>query len=63
MPVGLMYLAASVFDRWPRFPVTRDQLRMLAAGNVVDAGVLRELLGRELRRFAGDELAYLTRDS
>jgi NADH dehydrogenase len=63
MPVGLMYLAASVFDRWPRFPVTRDQLRMLAAGNVVDAGGLRDLLARELRRFAGDELAYLTRDS
>ncbi len=59
MPIPLMSIVASLFDRWSWFPVTRDQLRMLAAGNVVRDDVLCQLIGREPRRFTAESLAYL----
>jgi NADH dehydrogenase len=59
MPIGVMYLGATLFDRLPFFPVTREQLTMLADGNVVDPAQLRVLLGRELRRFDTENLSYL----
>jgi len=61
MPIGIMSAAATLFDRLPFFPVTRDQLRMLAEGNTAGPDDLRELTGREPRCFTPDELAYLRR--
>jgi len=59
MPIGLMRIAATLLDRLPFFPVTRDQLTMLAEGNTADSAELRALIGREPRPFAPAELAYL----
>jgi uncharacterized protein YbjT (DUF2867 family) len=60
MPITLMSGVAAIFDRWPWFPVTRDQLAMLAAGNVVPGDALRQLIGRDLHRFAAPSLDYLS---
>ena len=35
MPFGLMRIQAAVLEKLPRPPVTRDQLKMLAAGDNV----------------------------
>ncbi len=61
MPLGVMRAAAALLDRIPAFPVTRDQLDMLAEGNTADPGTLRELLGREPVAFDGSALDYLAR--
>ena len=60
MPIGIMRLGATLFDWLPFFPVTRDQLSMLAEGNTVDPGPIRQLIGREPRAFTVDALAYLS---
>lgn len=59
MPVGLMKLAATLFDWLPFFPVTRDQLTMLAEGNSADPSELAALIDTKPRAFAPDNLAYL----
>jgi NADH dehydrogenase len=59
MPIPVMLGVAAIFDRWPWFPVTQDQLAMLAAGNVVPGNALRQLIGRELNAFAAPSLDYL----
>lgn len=59
VPIPLMHVVAGAFDRWPWFPVTRDQLRMLAEGNVVPDDVLCQLIGREPRPFRRESMAYL----
>lgn len=59
MPIALMRIAATLFDRLPFFPVTRDQLTMLEEGNVADVDALRKLIGREPLAFDSDTLAYL----
>lgn len=59
MPIALMKLAATLLDRIPAFPVTRDQLTMLAEGNTADPDVLEGLIGRPARRFNEENLAYL----
>ncbi len=59
VPIPLMSIVAALFDRWSWFPVTRDQLRMLAAGNVAPDDVLCQLVGREPRPFAARYLDYL----
>ena len=59
VPIPLMSIVAELFDRWSWFPVTRDQLSLLAAGNVVPDGVLRQLIGREPRTFSARHLGYL----
>lgn len=59
MPIGLMQLAATLLDRLPFFPVTRDQLRMLAEGNTADPAELEALIGRFPRSFTPENLAYL----
>ena len=59
MPIGLMRLGATLLDWLPFFPVTRDQLTMLEAGNVADASALRTLIGREPQAFTTESLAYL----
>lgn len=61
MPVELMKLLAAVFDRIPAFPVTRDQLTMLAEGNTGDASEIAAVIGRAPRAFDADSLSYLVR--
>jgi NADH dehydrogenase len=59
VPIEIMSLAAALLDWLPVFPVTRDQLRMLAEGNIADPDVLAGLIGRAPRSFSARELAYL----
>ena len=59
MPIGLMKTGATLFDWLPFFPVTRDQLTMLAEGNTADSIALQELIGRDARPFLPENLAYL----
>jgi len=59
MPIGLMKFAATLFDWLPFFPVTRDQLTMLADGNVGDPSDLAALIGRDPRAFNSANLVYL----
>jgi len=54
-----MKLAATMLDWIPAFPVTRDQLAMLAAGNTAPDYDLRALIGRLPRPFTVETLAYL----
>jgi len=61
MPIGLMKLAATLLDWLPFFPVTRDQLIMLAENNTVDPATLKELAGRPLTAFNAENLSYLNR--
>lgn len=60
MPIGVMRFAAALFDRFPIFPVTRDQLTMLAEGNTAAPAELRALIGREPLAFANGNLRYLS---
>lgn len=59
MPIPAMKLAATLFDRLAAFPVTRDQLTMLAEGNVASPAELTALTGREPRAFSVENLRYL----
>jgi len=61
VPLALMQFAALLFERLPFFPVTRDQLTMLAEGNVADPAGIETLLGREPLAFTPATLAYLCR--
>ncbi len=59
MPIGFMRIAAALFDWLPFFPVTGDQLTMLAEGNVARPGELQSLIGREPAGFTVANLGYL----
>jgi NADH dehydrogenase len=59
MPIGFMKIGAALFDWLPFFPVTRDQLTMLAQGNVAEAGELKALIGRDPAGFTATNLGYL----
>lgn len=59
MPIPLMKLAAALLDWLPGFPVTRDQLTMLAEGNVASPAELAALIGREPLGFTEENLRYL----
>jgi uncharacterized protein YbjT (DUF2867 family) len=61
MPIGFMKLGATLFDRLPFFPVTRDQLTMLADGNTAEPDELASLINREPAAFSPENLAYLAR--
>ena len=61
MPIAVMRLAATLLDWLPLFPVTRDQLTMLAEGNTADAKTVAELIGHAPRPFSAANLAYLRR--
>jgi hypothetical protein len=61
MPIGFMKLGATLFDRLPFFPVTRDQLTMLADGNTAEPDELASLIKREPADFSPENLAYLAR--
>jgi NADH dehydrogenase len=58
-PIALMKLAATLLGWLPGFPVTRDQLTMLAEGNTADVAVLESLIRRAPLRFEPENLAYL----
>jgi uncharacterized protein YbjT (DUF2867 family) len=60
VPVAAMRLAATLFEWLPFFPVTRDQLTMLAEGNTASAGELERLIGRKAKAFNADNLGYLS---
>ena len=55
-PVKIM---ASVFDRFPWFPITRDQLSMLLEGNMCDPKKLFEEFDIEPLDFSATNLSYL----
>jgi len=55
----LMRIGATLFDWLPFFPVTRDQLTMLAEGNVADPAIVKNLIGREPAAFSARNLHYL----
>ena len=61
MPIGFMKLGATLFDWLPFFPVTRDQLTMLADGNTAEPDDLAALIHREPAAFTPDNLDYLAR--
>ena len=59
MPIGLMKVGAFLLDWLPFFPVTRDQLTMLAEGNVASSDNVESLIGRRATPFEPASLAYL----
>ena len=59
MPIKLMRIGATLLDWVPFFPVTRDQLTMLAEGNEVDTDDVELLTHRSPARFDSESLAYL----
>ena len=59
VPIGLMKLGATMLDWLPAFPVTRDQLTMLAQGNTVPVDPLQALIGNAPRAFNTETLDYL----
>ena len=61
MPIALMQLAAAMLDWIPAFPVTGDQLTMLAAGNTASDADLRALINRDPLAFSAETLGYLRR--
>ena len=61
MPIELMKILAALLDRIPAFPVTRDQLSMLAEGNAGDASEIAAVIGRPPRAFDAENLSYLAR--
>jgi NADH dehydrogenase len=61
MPLGLMRIGATLFDWLPFYPVTRDQLTMLAEGNTAPSAALQELINREPGAMTPAALDYLAR--
>jgi NADH dehydrogenase len=59
VPACAVDLAARLFERFPAFPLTRDQLKMLLQGNVADANRVFDDVGIRPRRFSEESLAYL----
>lgn len=51
--------AASLLDRFPWFPITRDQIAMLLEGNVCEGNDAFARLGLTPKRFGIEALAYL----
>ncbi len=63
MPIAVMRIAATLLDRLPMFPVTRDQLTMLAEGNSASPDPLASILGRSPVPFNEETLSYLNRNT
>ena len=61
MPIGFMKFGATLLDWLPFFPVTKDQLTMLADGNTAEPDELASLIGREPMEFSPGNLDYLGR--
>ena len=60
VPIGAVKLAALVFDRFNWFPVTRDQLTMLAQGNVCESGKYYSDFNVDEITFDIENLGYLS---
>jgi len=58
MPASAVSMAAGLLERFPAFPITRDQIRMLLEGNTCPPDAL-VALGIEPQSFDTDSLAYL----
>lgn len=58
-PISVMKAAAWLFDWLPFFPVTRDQLTMLAEGNTAASKPLESLIQRPAIPFAAENLTYV----
>ena len=58
-PIGVMKIAATLFDWLPFFPVTRDQLIMLAEGNTASPEAIESLSGNTPVAFLPEHLDYL----
>jgi len=61
VPVWAVNTAATFFDRFAFFPITRDQLTMLIQGNTCDSAAVFEALGIEAPiAFDEESLQYVT---
>ena len=58
-PLRVMKLAAWLLDWLPFFPVTGDQLTMLAEGNVADSEIVASLIDESPIAFSVDNLRYI----
>ena len=58
-PIFLVKIPVMLLDWIPNFPVTRDQLTMLAEGNTAAPDALEALIGRPARAFTVEALQYL----
>lgn len=57
--IGLMKIAARLFDWIPAFPATKDQLTMLSEGNAADPEALESLIDRPPKSFSSENMTYL----
>ena len=60
-PIAVMKFAATLLDWLPLFPVTRDQLTMLAEGNTADPATVESITGSLPVAFSLENLSYLDR--
>ncbi len=61
-PIPLVKIPVRLLEWIPNFPVTTDQLNMLADGNTASPEELEQLIGRRAEAFSEDNLAYLRED-
>ena len=59
VPILLVKLLALIFDRWPWFPITNDQIKMLVAGNTCDSNKHFDDFNIEEITFNMNNLGYL----
>ena len=59
MPLAPMRVGAMLLDWLPFYPVTRDQLTMLAEGNTAEPHALESLVGRPPQAMSAAALGYL----
>ena len=59
-PITPIKLAASIFERFPFFPITKDQLTMLLEGNTCDSTNSFKLFEVDPISFSTENLEYLT---
>lgn len=60
-PAWGVKIAAGLLERFPDFPITRDQLTMLMEGNTCDSREIFELIGIDPIPFNAETLQYLNR--
>lgn len=58
-PIPLVKIPVRLLQWIPNFPVTTDQLSMLADGNTATAADVERLIGRQAKSFSEDNLRYL----
>ncbi|GIS70702.1 MAG: hypothetical protein CM1200mP10_02790 [Candidatus Neomarinimicrobiota bacterium] len=59
-PVIPIKIAASIFERFPFFPITKDQLTMLLEGNTCDSTIAFKDFEVDPICFSIENLEYLT---